>query len=448
MMQGYYTGVAGVMTHQYGMDIVSDNLANVNTVGFRGVTGEFADLFTNKVVSAGKTPTSNDIGVGSRLQATTMITQGGSFLNSDRFNDLAIAGNGWFGVRSKNDTFYTRAGNFGFDHIQKTAGDPNSSVARLVTTDGMFVTGTMLTNYTYNAGFNYGSAGTGAYVLNTSASDVPFAAVGQQGVLELPTLLAYPVEPTTQAEFFGNLGHENLTRTMSANVISPANEMNRLKLTFNQHILYDPNNEPLPWDGVTWDVVATVTSADGSTVFDTQNGQAVFNAAGGLASFSIPTVNNDGAAVAINVGSGFDGLISIDNSEFRASSRSDGISGGVLTKYGINENGIISAEFSNGRQSAIGRVAVYHFQNDQGLERTGGVLFRQSSNSGEPMFWTDTNGNPVTGAAIYSGKLENSNVRLDVGLTDMIIMQRAYQANAKTITTVDEMIQKALSMRK
>jgi flagellar hook protein FlgE len=131
-----------------------------------------------------------------------------------------------------------------------------------------------------------------------------------------------------------------------------------------------------------------------------------------------------------------------------ASSTSDGTLGGTLTKYGISKDGTIIADFSNGRQSAIGRVAVYHFQNEQGLERNGGSLYRQSSNSGAPTFWTDANGNVITGATVTSGQLENSNVRLDVGLTDMIILQRAYQANAKTLTTYDEMIQKALQMRR
>ncbi|MBD3822875.1 MAG: flagellar hook protein FlgE [Thiotrichales bacterium] len=119
-----------------------------------------------------------------------------------------------------------------------------------------------------------------------------------------------------------------------------------------------------------------------------------------------------------------------------------------MTKYGINQNGVIVADFSNGRQSAIGRIAIYHFQNDQGLNRIGNTEFQESGDSGKPLFWTDADGNIITGAIINSGQLENSNVRLDVGLTDMIIMQRAYQANSKIITTVDEMIQKAISMHR
>ena len=445
MNQAYYSGISGVMTHQYGLDVVADNVANVNTVGFKGSTAEFTDLFTNLLVSAGSTPTTNDIGLGSRLQSTTTQMQNGTLLASDRFNDLAIGGNGWFGVVSGNDQYYTRAGNFVFDEYQKVAGDSNSSVARLTTADGKYVSGTMLSNFAYNGSFDYGdfdlNGVTGAYVISDPTDEVAMGTVGSQGILEFPTRIAYPVEPTTKAQFFGNLGTDNEKRTISADVVSANNERNRLSLSFTLSAVQ-------PSGSVAWDVVATVTSNDGSVVYDTKSGQAIFDGSGGLSSFDIASMDNDGTAVEVDLGSGFDGVISIDGAAITGTSRSNGVSGGTLTKYGINSNGIIVADFSNGRQSAIGRVAVYHFQNDQGLNRTGDTYFQESTDSGNPIFWTDENGEAVTGALVYSGKLENSNVRLDVGLTDMIIMQRAYQANAKSITTGDELIQKALQMHR
>lgn len=550
MTQGYYAGLSGIQTHQYGLDVVSDNLANVNTIGYRGSNTEFASLLSTKVVSAGaKTPTSNDLELGVRLQATTMNTTGGTLINTDRFSDLSIGGNGWFGVVSGNNNYFTRAGNFVFDEYQKTPGVGNSSVARLTTGDGMYVTGTMLGNFTYDAANDYekslatNPAATnrlGAFVVGPITNNVPLAGVGAQGPLEFPTRLAYPVEPTTTTQFAGNLGftpgirtidaivtnalneQNNLnltftksaiqpttgiawdvaaiitsadnqtthdmqsgqvvfaesgillsstlptmdnngtplvvnssnyftnannlgladdTRTMSANVISGNNERNRLKLVFTQSAIQ-------PLTGVAWDISATVTTADGQTTYDTQTGQATFGASGQLLTSTLPIMNNDGSPVSVDLSSYLGGITSTAGVRISASSQSDGSMGGTLTKYGISSDGTIIADFSNGRQSAIGRVAVYHFQNEQGLERNGGTLYAQSSNSGAPTFWTDQNGNAITGAKITSGQLENSNVRLDVGLTDMIILQRAYQANAKTITTVDEMIQKALQMRR
>ncbi|MFA6188697.1 MAG: flagellar hook-basal body complex protein [Sulfuricurvum sp.] len=434
MTQGFYTGLSGIQTHQYGIDVVSDNLANVNTIGYRGSNTEFASLLSTKITSAGaSTPTSNDIEVGVRLQTASMNTTGGAFLNTDRFNDLAIGGNGWFGVMSGTKDYFTRAGDFVFDEYQKIPGDGNSSIARLTTGDGMYVTGTMLGNYAYNPA-------AGSFVVSPT-NDVPLAAADAQGPLEFPTLLTYPAQPTTVTKFAANLGFAPETRTMSADAISANNDRNRVKLVFTQSAVQ-------PSTGVSWDIAATVTSNDGQTVYDTQSGQAIFGALGILQTSTLPTLNNDGAPVTVDLLSYLGGITSSAGVPITASSQSDGTLGGTLTKYGISSDGTIIADFSNGRQSAIGRVAVYHFQNEQGLDHTSGTLYSQSSNSGKPTFWTDKNGNPTTGATINAGHLENSNVRLDVGLTDMIILQRAYQANAKTITTVDEMIQKALQMRR
>jgi len=444
MTQGYYAGISGLQSNQYALDVVSNNLANISTTAYKGSTAEFADIFS-KVTSSGNTPTANDIGYGARLQATSIQFKQGSMLSSDRFTDLALEGNGWFGVTSKNQTSFTRDGTFAFDTAQTVNGNVNSSVSRLVTGDGKYVNGTMLTNFTYNGAFDYGDTVTngtsGAYVVSNPTTDVPLAGIDKQGILEFPTRLAYPVVPTVVSKFFGNLGTTNETRTISSDVISGNNDTNRLKLTFTK-------SATQPTAGVSWDIVATVTSANGSITYDTQNGQALFGTSGGLVSSTLPSVNNDGSPVSIDLGSNYSGMISIDSLGLSGSSTSDGISGGTLTKYGINADGIIIADFSNGRQSAIGRVAVYHFQNDQGLNSEGGTYYSQSSNSGKPLFWTDASGNAISGAGIKSGYLEGSNVDMSAGLTDMIVMQRSYQANSKTITTVDEMIQKALQMHR
>ncbi len=445
MTQGYYAGISGLQSNQYGLDVIADNLANANTIGYRGYTTEFASLLSEKIESAGSRPTYDEVGLGSRVQATTMNTQDGSAILTDRFSDLSISGNGWFGVVSGTERYFTRAGNFVFDTYQQTNGDPNSSIARLTTTDGMYVTGTMLNNFTYDAQYNYSAnpdiSEHGTFKITQPTMSVPFNDMAAQGPLELPTRLAYQTEPTTTTKFYGNLGIDNVERTMSANAISPSNEQNRVRLVFTQSAVQPP-------EGVSWDIVATVTSSDGNTVYDTQTGQATFSQSGALDTFTLPTLNNDGAPVTVDLGSAFGGLISSSGPAISASSQSDGFSGGTLNQYSITADGTIVADFSNGRQSAIGRVALYHFQNEQGLNRAGNTLFSQSSNSGDPVFWTDSTGNAVTGATINSKRLENSNIRMETGLTDMIIMQRAYQANAKTVTTVDEMIQKALSMRK
>ncbi|MGD9717572.1 MAG: flagellar hook protein FlgE [Sulfuricurvum sp.] len=443
MTQGYYAGISGLQTNQYGLDVIADNLANTSTTGYKGSTTEFADLLSQTINSA--SPTFDDVGSGARIQATSYQMDQGTLTPSDRFTDLALDGNGWFGVEQKGSTYFTRDGHFVFDTAEKTAGDANSSVSRLTTVDGMYVLGANLSNYSYDAAYDYGDTTSnntsGAYVISNSASQVNLGTAGDQTLLELPTRLAYPVEPTTTMQFTGNLGTDDATRTISGDAISGNDALNRVTLTFTKSAVQ-------PTEGVAWDVVATVTSKDGNTVYDTQNGQATFNASGILSSFDIASLDNDGSTVNLDLAGKLGGVVSVDGLAVSGASSADGMRGGILNGYAIDSDGIIVADFSNGRQSAIGRVAVYHFQNDQGLNRDGGTYFTESSDSGKPVFWTDANGNTITGATVNSNYLEASNVRPEVALTDMIVTQRAYQASAKTITTVDEMIQKALQMHK
>ncbi|MDD5717375.1 MAG: flagellar hook-basal body complex protein [Sulfuricurvum sp.] len=446
MTQGYYAGISGIQTHQYGLDVISDNLANIGTVGFKGAVAEFSDLLSkNMAGDTVKTPTSDDIGYGVNLQTTSYQLQQGEFSPSERYSDLAIDGNGWFGVTAQDKTYFTRDGHFSFDVTQEVDGDINSSAARLVTADGMYVTGTVLNNFAYDATFDYGDLASmktsGAYVITDPTGTATLGTTDKQTSIALPTRLAYPVVPTTKINFMGNLGIDDVQRVMNGEAINALNETNQIKLVFTK-------SATQPTEGVSWDVTASVMSKDGNTVYDTQNGQALFDSNGAILSFTIPTVDNNGSPVTIDFGKGYAGVISNNGVAISGGSQSDGYIGGNLTKYAINTDGVIIADFTNGRQSAIGRIAVYHFQNDQGLNRDGGTYFTETSNSGKPMFWNDANGNTITGAVVKSGYLEASNVRIEVGLTDMIVMQRAYQANAKTITTVDEMIQKALQMHR
>jgi flagellar hook protein FlgE len=353
------------------------------------------------------------------MQATSMSLDQGSLMLSDRSTDLAIMGDGWFGVQERGDALYTRAGDFVFD-----ANDD------LVTNDGYHVLGTM--------GGNISAEN----VLTESLAEVPLGDITAQEKLRFPKTLTYPPEPTTSAKFMGNLGVGNEGYeiiTMGASVIDGENDRNELKLTFTK-----PDEQTPP--GTQWNVIATITSHDGETVYDTQEGQVSFDDSGALVSSTLTTIDNNGTAVEIDLGNGYDGVVSIDIPVVPGSSITDGTIGGDLEGYSINKNGEVIATFTNGRQSSVGRIAVYHFQNDQGLDRITGTRFAQSSNSGEAIFFKDETGQNIIGTEITNFKLESSNVDMSSGLTELIILQRSYDANSKSVTTADEMIQKALNM--
>ena len=126
----------------------------------------------------------------------------------------------------------------------------------------------------------------------------------------------------------------------------------------------------------------------------------------------------------------------------------NGIQEGYLKDYQINSDGLIRIIFSNGEMATLGQIPVFHFQNDQGLENIGNNLFAQSDNSGEAFFYKDTNGNYIPGSSILSNTLEESNVNFSQAMTELIITQKAFSSAAKTVTTSDQMIQRAINMKK
>ncbi|SFV57663.1 Flagellar hook protein FlgE [hydrothermal vent metagenome] len=417
MIQAFYTGISGIKSHQSAIDVTSDNLANINTVGFRSFETEFASLFEAPEETTFDSSVDSSVGIGSRMQTTALNLSQGSLIDSDRNSDLAIVGDGWFGIEDANERYYTRAGNFGFD-----------SNRDLVTPEGMYVLGTLgdnidLTNNT----------------LTQELTDIPLGDVTAQKKIQLPKTLTYPAQPTKSIQFFGNIGTDDEVRIISAKAIDANGESNKVKLTFtlNQK---DPNG------GSLWDVKADVTTPDESKVYSSSTGEVRFDSSGGLVSSTLTSVDNNGTPVSIDLGSDFSGVISIGNVPVSGSSQSDGISSGELVGYDINQNGEVVATFSNGRQSSVAQIALFHFQNDQGLERISGTLFQSSPNSGKPTFFQDANKNNVLGASIVNQKLEASNFKIETGLTELIIYQRAYDANAKSVTTADQMIQKALNM--
>ncbi len=414
MTQAFYSGISGVKTHSAGIDIVSDNLANVSTVGYRGNDYEFSSLF-DTMVNTTEGSVNSTVGIGTQLSATPMMQGVGSEILSDRSTDMAILGNGWFGVQGEGKPLYTRDGNFTFDKNDD-----------LVTPDGYHVLGTM--------GGNIKDG-----VLTKTLSEIPLGSVAAQEKLNFPKSLAYPPEASTIAKFDGNIGTETNVQTMGATVIDANSDKNDLRLEFTKKDIQNP-------PGTQWNVKAVVKSLDGKTVYDTKTGSVAFDERGALISSTLSTINNNGSTVKIDLGTGFNGVVSIGNVETSSSSVADGTIGGDLQGYDINRNGEVVATFTNGRQSSVGKIAVYHFTNEQGLNRQSGTRFSESSNSGQAMFFKDAQGKNILGTDITNFKLEGSNVTMEYGLTELIILQRSYDANAKSITTADQMMQKALNM--
>ncbi len=565
MNLSFYNGVSGIKKDTSYLDTIAENIANINTVGYKkSNASEFSTIFSTTLSDSYFSPTSNDVGLGVRKTASTLNMSQGIFKPTDQKFDFAIGGDGWFGVQgAKSKIFYTRAGAFNVD----ANGDlVNQGGNYLLATNTNNITPTTLPQSIMD---NYGKNGTTpakAFAVS-DVGDIPLGSAGSQTKIHLPNILYYPPIATTKVTYKANLNPKvNIASTQialsnsnigtisksipnktisitngsilnnipailnpkkddsvlititdkngkavkastkldnnlnwsisnkdistldvtnplsvtaklvtkqeipnvehfSSTIISPTGKKDILDMTYTKEI-------PQPATGSVWNANLNILSfyekLNSSKVYDTniyqidknggnvykiidsKTGKLSFDSSGKLLSSSIPILSNGGTPLNINIGTPntFDGFVSSVSLDKSRTEQHDGQVSGLLTNYGLDQKGNIIADFDNGKSVAIAKVAIYHFQNNQGLEKAGSALFKESANSGKAIFFTDKNGKSILGAHISSHKLENSNVDLTVAMSELILAQRTYGASAKSITTSDQMIQNAINMKK
>ncbi len=487
MNTSFYNGVIGIKSHQTGIDIVSNNISNIETTGYKSVEAEFSTLFSSALNDGYNDAVCSDLGLGSSITSTSTNLSQGSLLSTDNSFDMAIEGEGWFGVQNGNNTCYTRDGSFS---VNSNGDLVNSSGYYLLGTSGDNITPTTLPQEKLD---QFGQI----YENGTTKNETPYqispidsvnlSSVDSQTKINLPDILYFPPIPTTEIDYKANLdpsvqmgidpdtGEEvevpNIEH-FTTPLISPEGNRNTLDMTFTKIIpqqqsgsTWDATVQILEDSDIVYDATATYDSSkykidkDAQKVYkivDSKTGTVSFNANGALINNTIPPLSNGGTTLNLNLGtpldpdiqsSGYDGLMSLKNNNFANSVQANGKMEGFLKGYGANKNGEIVAEFTNGESIPIAKVGIYHFQNDEGLSSVGNSLFQESSNSGKPIFYTDENGNYFNNSKIASYNLEQSNVSLSNALTELIVLQKSYDANAKSITTSDQMIQKAINMK-
>jgi len=220
---------------------------------------------------------------------------------------------------------------------------------------------------------------------------------------------------------------------------------NKLELTLTKRV-------PQGANGTVWDAAATVKDASGATISNA-NGELNFDHDGRLVSSTLSTLDNNGSQIELDFGTPvaagqiYSGVTSTSQAK-SISIAQDGVREGILKDYYANDSGNILAQFTNGQVRSVGKVALYHFQNEQGLAKMGDNIYSQSANSGAAFFYKDTGGKSIYGAKLASSTLEQSNVDLAQALTEVIVTQKAYDANAKSITTSNEMLQRAIELKR
>lgn len=399
MLRSLFSGISGLRSHQTMLDVTGNNIANVNTTGFKSSQIQFQDTLSQLVSNAGGAQPGAgvggtnpaQVGLGVRVAGiTTSFSQGASQLTG-RSTDMMIQGDGFFAVRKGADTYYTRAGSFDFD----------STGQMVLPGEGALVQGWAATN--------------GVIDTNGPLTD-----------LRVPAGTLMAAIATKSATYEGNLEQsapDGTTITRAIGVYDSTGNETQLNLTFTASTTAA---------GVTtWNL----TGNDGAA--STAYGPLTFDGTGKLTSAGTLTVG--GITVDISKITGFAGLDTV------AATKQDGQAAGTLQSFSLGSDGTITGAFSNGLKQVIGRIALASFTNPAGLEKSGGSLFQTTVNSGNPQL-----GAPGTGGrgTLAGGALEMSNVDLSSEFTNLIVAQRGFQANSRVITTSDEVLQELVNLKR
>ncbi|MBO3084932.1 flagellar hook protein FlgE [Cellulomonas fengjieae] len=392
MLRSLFSGISGLRSHQTMLDVTGNNIANVNTTGFKSSQTQFQDTLSQVLQNAGGAQAGTggtnpaQVGLGVRVAGiTTNFTQGASQITG-RSTDMMIQGDGFFIVRKGAESYYTRAGSFDFD----------STGQMVLPGEGALVQGWTATN--------------GVVDTNGPLTD-----------LRLPAGSVMPAVATTSAVYEGNLDATAAAGTVlerTVKVFDSTGVERELALTFTK-------------SATGW----SVSASDGTG--PASEADLVFDGNGTLTS---PTGLTVGAvAVDISALKGFAGLDTV-----KAKSQ-DGQAAGTLQSFALGADGTITGAFSNGLKQTVGRLALGSFTNPSGLEKAGGSLFRTSVNSGEPQVGAAGTGGR---GSLAGGALEMSNVDLSSEFTSLIVAQRGFQANSRVITTSDEVLQELVNLKR
>lgn len=414
MMRSMFSGVSGLRVHQTMMDVVGNNIANVNTVGFKSSSVIFQDTLSQLMRGASGSTGANDagvnpmqVGLGVKVGGIDInLTQGASQLTG-RATDVAIQGDGFFIVNTAEETLYTRAGSFTFDENGFLT-DPSGAIVQgwLANNDGNVFTNAPISDVKLPVG----------QVINPVATDT----IRVGGNLSTSALLTdQPI--STAIEVVDSLGTKQ-----------------RITLDFAK-------TGPNAWTMTAYDPNQVQIGAPVTLAFDPATGALTspatppgftFTPPGGAAALTF--------AVDFGVGSPT-ALTQLGGSSTATAMDQNGTLTGYLRSFAIADDGSVSGVFSNGRSQVLGKLALAAFNNPSGLIKAGGSLFRSSAASGTPL--AGTAGSAGRGS-LAAGTLEMSNVDLAQEFTNLIIAQRGFQANSRIISSSDEMLQDLVNLKR
>ncbi|SAL18357.1 flagellar hook protein FlgE [Caballeronia sordidicola] len=398
---GYQQGLSGLSGASSDLDVIGNNIANANTVGFKESQAQFADMYANSVASA----VNNQVGIGTKLAEVQQQFGQGTITSTNQALDVAINGNGFFQLSDNGASVYSRNGVF---HLNADGTIGNSA-------------GQLLMGYAANNSGIVNSAATVPLTVSTAnlppvaTKNVKFAFNLNSQSADIPSTTAF--DPTDSSTY---------SATSSINVNDSLGGT-------HQVAVYFVKNSTGSWTayGTTGTPPTLVGSAAGGGVL----GNVSFDASGNLTgtskfNFTIPDGAVSGGTQALSMD--FAGTTQFGATSGVQSSSQDGAASASLTGFSVGTDGTLTGNYSNGNTQALGQIALANFANQNGLQDLGGNVYAQTGASGAAQISVPGATNHGT---LQGGAVENSNVDLTSELVNLITAQRNYQANAQTIKT-------------
>jgi flagellar hook protein FlgE len=462
MMRSLYSGVSGLQNHQVRMDVIGNNVSNVNTVGFKKGRVNFQDLLYQTLQGAAR-PTDEvggvnpqQVGLGMNIASIDTLHLQGSLQTTGVKTDVALQGDGFFVLRAGEEEYYTRAGAFGLDEEGRLVNPANGMrvqgwMAQEVEGQPFINTSASVEDLIIPVGGKDPASETSqvylACNLDKRTPVIPPDA-GPRDTLEGTWSTTFDIydsfgnEHTLQIDFTRVPGIEN--RWQADVTVDPESEI----ATNTQIEVGAANNTTNTFfvDFSNVGVLQQITDAQGDALTTGELQVPVnFDVLQAFAPPGTPPVRQTFTLNLGEVGEVTDTITQFAESSSTKVFEQDGYPMGYLDDFRIDQSGIITGVFSNGNNRALGQLALASFINPGGLEKAGENAFVTSNNSGEP----DIGRSGIAGKGkIIAGALEMSNVDLAEQFTDMIVTQRGFQANSRSITTSDQMLQELLTLKR
>ena len=407
-MPNFSIALTGLQADSTALNTIGNNLANLNTTAFKKQTTTFEDLFYQQIGNNGSGDTLQT-GAGVRVSSTTSDFTGGAIAGTNKSTDMALDGDGFFVVQNGNVQSLTRAGNFQLD-----------KAGNLQTTDGQSVMGFPAVN----------GAVTGT---------------GSLTPLKLPLGTNESAKASSSFSLTGNLDASATIGTQYPATITMYDSLGQSHVASINFTKASTNN---------WNYAITLPPGDNTGTPVNNTGTLTFNSSGVLTSpstavsgITFPTMADGAADLTLKWNLfGTTGAPTLTQSASTSSANTtlqDGHASGTYQSFSVDQTGALSATFSNGDVIQVGQLAIASVANEGGLTRVGGNNYQTTAASGQISVGAAQTGSR---GRVQDDALEASNVDISTEFSELIVAQRAFEANSKTVTTFDTVTQQAINM--